>query len=155
MRRRLSLFTRFISSIHSFWPARRFRRPSSRGSRRRSGPLRPHAARLEIQSLETKLALAADTGTKVVSVFAPPAGNYRAGDVLEVKVVYNAAVTVVNTPQLDLTIGKTVRQAAFVPNSAGDPPQAVVGHVERAHSAAARAVAAHARHWRHGQHLAL
>ena len=81
---------------------------------RSAGRSRRGVCRLELQSLEPKLALAAVSAT---SVAVPSAASYAAGQDLVFNVVFSGPMTVVGTPQLDLTIGKAVRPATYVQGS--------------------------------------
>ena len=60
--------------------------------------------------------LTAPTVSSVAFTSTPASGQnntYRLNDVIDVTVTFNGAVTVTGTPQIDLTIGSTVRQADY------------------------------------------
>ncbi|NDC63803.1 MAG: hypothetical protein EBZ59_07455 [Planctomycetia bacterium] len=117
MKRHLRLWSRLLS-IPFHWPGRRWRMASDRqAAGRAAARLRRQPMRLDVQSLEPKLALAAAAGTKVAAVIPPAAGSYTAGDQLVFNVAFTSAVTVTGTPELGLTIGRTGRPAAYFQGS--------------------------------------
>ena len=60
--------------------------------------------------------LTAPTVSSVAFTSTPPSGQnntYKLNDVIDITVTFNEAVSVTGTPQIDLTIGSTVRQADY------------------------------------------
>ena len=60
--------------------------------------------------------LTAPTVSSVAFTSTPPSGQnntYKLNDVIDITVTFNEAVAVTGTPQIDLTIGSTVRQADY------------------------------------------
>jgi hypothetical protein len=89
--------------------------------------------RLAIENLEPKLALSAtttDVGVlEVDRVESPADKSYRAGELLQFKVVLTEPVTVVGMPEIDLTIGRTRTKAVYQSGSGSN--QLVFGYTVR------------------------
>jgi hypothetical protein len=72
--------------------------------------MRHRPVRLAIEQLESKRALSVTT---IDRVEAPENKSYRAGEVLQFKVVLTQPVTVVGKPEIDLTVGRTRVSAVY------------------------------------------
>ena len=104
-----------------FWPMRRFvaigTAVAYRRSRRAQSRLRRLGSVLHLQDLEPRLALANASWASALSIAVVSPATCKAGESLVFDVAFSRPVFVTNTPTLDLTIGSTVRHAAYVSGS--------------------------------------